>query len=217
MPTYIALLDSKSAFDVVVHSNLMRRLYQIGMSDQSIIILDQLYENATSCVKWNGSISQEFNIEQGVRQGGAFSADLYKIYINPLLDFLASTGLGGHIGNINCCDPTCADDLAIVSNCPLELKMLIDITNEFSKMEAYTLQPTKSVILPVKTSKLVEIDETFWTINDNPMPIVTHSTHIGVNKSDCDTAKLTVEANTKKARRVTYSLMGTGLHGKKWT
>lgn len=37
------------------------------------------------------------------------SADLYKVYVNPLLDSLANIGLGGHIGNITCCAPTCAD------------------------------------------------------------------------------------------------------------
>ncbi|XP_063420597.1 uncharacterized protein LOC134705810 [Mytilus trossulus] len=47
LPTYIALLDGKSAFDVVVHSNLIRRLYQAGISDQSIILIDSLYKNAT--------------------------------------------------------------------------------------------------------------------------------------------------------------------------
>jgi hypothetical protein len=47
----------------------------------------------------NGQISEEFFIiEQGVRQGGALSADLYKVYINPLLDILSNSGLGGKIG-----------------------------------------------------------------------------------------------------------------------
>ncbi|CAC5388659.1 unnamed protein product [Mytilus coruscus] len=42
LPTYIALLDGKSAFDVVVHLNLLRRLYQTRISDQSIILIDSL-------------------------------------------------------------------------------------------------------------------------------------------------------------------------------
>jgi hypothetical protein len=46
---------------------------------------------------------QNFKIEQGVRQGGVLSADLYRLYINPLLNFLDDSGLGGKIGNINVC------------------------------------------------------------------------------------------------------------------
>ncbi|VDI31606.1 Hypothetical predicted protein [Mytilus galloprovincialis] len=183
LPTYIALLDGKSAFDVVVHSNLIRRLYQAGISDQSIILIDSLYKNATSCVKWRNNTSQIFEIEQGVRQGGAISADLYKLYVNPLLNILSGTGLGGHIGDIGCCAPTCADDVAIISNNPMELQMLIDIAANFSKREGYTLQPTKSVVIPISTStKSIEIDENYWNINKNPMPVVEHSTHIGIQK-----------------------------------
>ncbi|CAC5398025.1 unnamed protein product [Mytilus coruscus] len=68
-----------------------------------------------------------FEIEQGVRQGGPISADLYKLYVNPLLNILCETGLGGHIGDIGCYVPTCADDVTIISNNPLELQMLINI------------------------------------------------------------------------------------------
>jgi hypothetical protein len=138
------MLDGKSAFDVVIHANLIRILFQIGISKQSILLLQNLYQNAKSYIKWNGQISEEFFIiEQGFCQVGALSADLYKVYINPLLYILSNSGLGGTIGNINCCAPTCADDVALISNNPLELQSMIDIVVDFSKREGYLLQPTK--------------------------------------------------------------------------
>jgi hypothetical protein len=95
-PTYIGLLDGKSAIDVVVHANMIRRLFQIGFSKQSITLINNLYTNASSCIKWKNQISKSMiSIEQGVRQGGALSADLYKVYVNPLLDILSNSGLGG--------------------------------------------------------------------------------------------------------------------------
>jgi hypothetical protein len=36
----------------------------------------------SSQVKWNGYTSNNFNIKQGVRQGGVLSTHLYKSYIN---------------------------------------------------------------------------------------------------------------------------------------
>lgn len=214
LPTYLALIDSKSAFDVVVQANLIRRLYQVGFSHQSILIVQNLYRNASSCIKWNGCISTNFVIEQGIRQGGAISADLYKMYVNPLLNILCNTGLGGHIGNINCCASTCADDLALVSNNPVELQMMIDITADFSRREGYMLQPAKSVVIPINTSKPIEIEKDFWTVKNKPMPVVTKSSHIGIQKCQNNSAQLTVEENIKKARRTVYSLMGTGFHGR---
>ena len=132
--------------------------------------------------------------------------------MNPLLDILSQTGLGGHIGDINCCAPTCADDVALISNNPLELQMLIDIVVNYSRREGYTLQPAKSVILPVKSSKSVDMGSEFWTINNNYMPVVSTTTHIGIHRCDQDSAKLTVNENIKKSRRTTYSLMGSGFH-----
>lgn len=213
MPTYIAFLDSKAAFDVVIHANLIRRLFQTGFTYQSILMIESLYDNATSCVKWKGQFSEKFKIEQGVRQGGAMSADLYKVYVNPLLDSLANIGLGGHIGNIYCCAPTCADDVALISNNPVELQMMINIAANFSRQEGYMLQPTKSVVLPIKSTKTVNMGSEFWSINGNHMPVVANTAHIGIQKSEKSSVKLTVEENIKKARRTLYSLMGTGLHG----
>ena len=70
--------------------------------------------------------------------------------INPLLNILSSTGLGGKIGNVNCCAPTCADDVALIANNPLDIQTMADIAVDFSKREGYLLQPMKSVVLPVK-------------------------------------------------------------------
>jgi hypothetical protein len=53
-------------------------------------------------------------------KGGVLSADLYKLYINPLLNFPDDSGLGGKIGNINVCAPTCADDVAFIAYNPLD-------------------------------------------------------------------------------------------------
>ena len=70
--------------------------------------------------------------------------------INPLLNILSSTGLGGKIGIVNCCAPTCADDVALIANNPLDIQTMADIAVDFSKREGYLLQPMKSVVLPVK-------------------------------------------------------------------
>ena len=85
-PTYIGLLDGNSAFDVVVHANIIRRLFQIGFSKQSITLIKNLYTNANSCIKLKNQLTKSMiSIEQRVRQCGALSADLYKVYVNPLM------------------------------------------------------------------------------------------------------------------------------------
>jgi len=58
----------------------------------------QLHQNATTVISWNGELSQPFPVEQGVRQGGAISTDVYNIYIDPFLVTIEDNHLA-HIGD----------------------------------------------------------------------------------------------------------------------
>ena len=61
-------------------------------------------------------MSDSFNIKQGVRQGGVLSTFLYQIYNNTLLKDLQKDNLGFSIGNTYVGCPTCADDIALLSD-----------------------------------------------------------------------------------------------------
>jgi hypothetical protein len=50
LPVYIAMLNGNSAFDVVIHPNLIRRLFQFGISKQSILLLQNVYQNGNTSV-----------------------------------------------------------------------------------------------------------------------------------------------------------------------
>ena len=83
----IVLLDAKSVFDVVNTDHLLRRLYQIGINAKTWNIIHSLHDNADSAVKWNGNIWILQHI-WGSTTRGILSADLYKVYVNPLLERL---------------------------------------------------------------------------------------------------------------------------------
>jgi hypothetical protein len=57
-------------------------------------------QGAETSVKWKGTAMDPFAVSQGVRQGGVLSTDLYKLYINPLLDQIEDSGIGMQIGTI---------------------------------------------------------------------------------------------------------------------
>lgn len=44
-PMYMAFPDAKSAFDVVVHPNLIRKLYNSGIKDHKWLLIKSLPEN----------------------------------------------------------------------------------------------------------------------------------------------------------------------------
>lgn len=49
--TIFVMLDAKSTFDVVKHSSLIRKLFHMGLTTKEILMIDDLYKNAKSCVK----------------------------------------------------------------------------------------------------------------------------------------------------------------------
>ena len=69
MPAYIALLNAKSAFDVVSHQSLMRKLFHIGIEGNLWTLISSLHQDTKSAAKWQGQISEKFRVEQGAGQG----------------------------------------------------------------------------------------------------------------------------------------------------
>jgi len=61
----IILLDAKAAFDKVIDSHMLRRVYQAGIDDKHWVLIKSLHENAVSSVKWAGQKSEPFEVNQG--------------------------------------------------------------------------------------------------------------------------------------------------------
>ena len=134
-----------------------------------------MYKRSHFCVfkgvKWQGQISEKFRVDQGVRQGGILSADLYKVYGDSLLDRLSMARNATRIGPVICMAPTCADDRAVGAEV---LQSLLDIGIDNSKMERYILQPVKSLSLEIlnKLRRCSRESNTTWDLDGVQMPKV---------------------------------------------
>ena len=153
-------------------------------------------------------------MEQGVRQSGILSTDLFKVYNDGLLDRLTIAENATRIGPIICVAPTCADDCTVGADGPGILQSLLDIGVDHSKIERYILQPVKSVVLEIlnKLRRNREKSSNSWDLDGTKMPTVEKAMHVGICRS-ADTDETAVAENVKKARRTMYSLMSAGLHG----
>ena len=79
-------------------------------------MINSLHSSARTVIRWEGQLSDVFGEGHDVRQGGIMSTDLYKVYVNPLLDRLDDIFQGAMIGEVRCAAPSCADDVANVSS-----------------------------------------------------------------------------------------------------
>ena len=158
-PVYIAFLDAKSAFDVVVNEILMRKVYLSGVKPSTWRLINEIHIDSHSAINWNGNVSRKFEIKQGVKQGGLLSADLFKVYSNDTFETLINTNVGGTIGDINVCAPGCADDVAVQSNNPHDLQILVNGSKLNSDTHRCILQPQKKCSRETRTKKFTNTSE----------------------------------------------------------
>ena len=59
-----ASLDAKKAFDVVYKNAMLHKLFYDGLDPCLWNLMFEQYKNASSRVKWNGSFSRTFDLEQ---------------------------------------------------------------------------------------------------------------------------------------------------------
>ncbi|CAC5367675.1 unnamed protein product [Mytilus coruscus] len=195
---------------------LLRKVYISGTDPSSWLLIDEIHKNTESRIKWSTEISEKFPVLQGVKQGGLLSADLYKVYIEDLLNTFENTTSGCEIGETLINAVACADDVAIVSENPHDLQYLVNIAAQYSEDHHYLLQPLKSVVLQVQPSNRKKPDDPVCiSINNNTMPVTDKSPHLGILRSTTSqkTQDATVEQNITKSRRAAYSLMSAGMHG----
>ena len=209
-PVYAAALDAQKAFDVVNHNILKEKLHLAGIHGSYWLLFDDLYSNVTESVKWQGELSRNFYTLQGVRQGAVTSTGLYKLYINQLLRQLESADLGLSIGTIYIGTPTCADDQLLLASTQTDLQAMISHCHGYSKIHGYNLHPEKSTVTRIINTGN---QQPTWSLGDNNMPETDHFNHLGlVWKEGCITPN--IPDRIQVARRTSYALMGTGVHGK---
>jgi endonuclease/exonuclease/phosphatase family metal-dependent hydrolase len=214
---FLTTLDATKAFDVVSHESLFRKLYLDGVEGDMLLMLQEIYRDPETKVKWKGQLSTPFQIHQGVRQGSPLSTTLYKRYNNRLLDELQHSGYGFAWGSIPCPAPTCADDVAILSSNAGDQQALIDQVDMYSKRERYQINANKSATISYIPSRaaskqLLEGEDIFF-LDGKEIPVMDVTTHLGVQRDNTNSSQSTIENNLGLSRRTLYALMGSGLHG----
>ena len=203
-------VDASKAFDVVWYSSMLRRLFYTGVGGNNWSIINKMYQNMNSKVKWDGNISKSFDEQQGVRHGGIVSPELYKVFINPLLEFYKTNNLGFKIGSIHIGSPTYADDIVLLSKSQQELQTMLSSQEQFANDERYIISKGKTKIMLFSKKPIGDIPENF-TLHDQLMENVKSYTHIGIERKPC--SQDVAETRIKTARRTSYALMGAGMHG----
>ena len=113
---YSAFIDFKKAFDFVVRDVLWFKLIQNGVRGKILNIIQSMYRNIKSRIKFNNNLSNEFSSYIGVRQGECLLPFLFSMYINDLENELMQNGVDGiDLGMLKLYLLLYADDIVIFS------------------------------------------------------------------------------------------------------
>jgi len=69
LDTYVCFVDFSKAFDSVNHSFLWHKIMVAGISGNMLQTIKSMYSNLKSCIRLNGTLTNWFSTDLGVRQG----------------------------------------------------------------------------------------------------------------------------------------------------
>jgi hypothetical protein len=190
---------------------MLTYLYQHGITGTLWNIFRNMYTDIKSCVKWQGMLSESFKEDQGIRQGGLSSTDLFKVKSNDLLNRASSHPLGYKIGITPVSAPTTADDTALVTSSQLGAQVLTGIAQQDAQMQRYNFNEDKSKVMVI--NQRTKCSEPQIKLNGKALQCTNQERHLGVERSITNKATATIECRVKEARRAMYRLAGAGMYG----
>ena len=150
----------------------MQKILQIcGVPQELSVLVRQLYTDTRSAVRLTSSLSEEFTIETGVKQGCVIAPDLFSCVIDHLMRRLLSRcSLGIQLGEYQLTDLDYADCFAIIapSACVLQEALMtlqeeanlvgMQISLPKTKLMAITLNPTNHLPLKICNTEVLFVD-----------------------------------------------------------
>ena len=123
------------------------KLLHRNMSPLILRLLIYMYTNQELQVKWSGSMSDKFNVSNGVKQGGVVSPILFAVYMDDLLLSLEQNGVGCHMGEHFTGALAFADDLTLISPTRHGLKEMVSICEDYASEHDIKFNGSKSQLL----------------------------------------------------------------------
>ena len=151
---YIAFLDLEKAFDCISRKKIWCLLRERNVGKKITNAIESMYKVNQNYVRIHGMQSQEFNSEQGLRQGSVLSPILFNIVMDQVMKesrerskklFIGYTNMQ-RVGISEC---AFADDLAIFANSQKALQQNLDIWNSVLKSKNMKTNTEKSKVMVI--------------------------------------------------------------------
>ena len=117
--------------------------------------------------------------------------------------------VGVSIGHIDCCAPTCADDVALLAATIILLQILASVVFYYICREHYTINALKSAEVVLNDASTT--DEGTVMLGDDGIDQSPSEVHLGVDRNA--KGQVDIAARVQTGRRTMYAMMGAGAFG----
>ena len=125
--------------------------------------LYSIYSNQTCTVRWGSSVSNSFQVKNGVRQGAVLSPILFCIYIDKLIKHLRASTIGCQLNGVYMGIWVYADDIILLAPCRSGLQQMTTICERYA--DIYDLKFSTNVYVVKSKTKCVIFSKTVIDVN----------------------------------------------------
>ncbi len=143
------LIDASKAFDQVNYCKRFHILINRGFNPMYSRLLLNMYTNQKLRFRRNSEFSELFSVTNDLKQGGVISPMLFCVYIDSLLNELANSDLGCHMGGVFAGAFGYADDLKL-----LALHQMALICETYKQKFDVSFNYTEHIMLSLQTHVL---------------------------------------------------------------
>ena len=165
------------------------------------------YKYSKAKVKLDNQLSEEFDIKEGVKQGGILSPYLFNFFMNELLEESDRLNQGAAIGNLNISLISYCDDLIILSPLVKHVNRILNLCSEYAGK-------WKLIFNTNKCNWYVhgnfQVSNPKFTLNQIPLKQVDNLIHLGLPIGNQKHVEEFFCENFKKVERSFYSLYSLG-------
>src|SRR5579872_3218943 len=176
------------------HYNIPRKLTSM---------IQNLYSQAASAVRFGCDISDWFHQTVGVRQGCVLSPDLFNLFLEHVLSEALEAYEGGalmngrHVSNLRF-----ADDIDLMGETVVDAQDLLDAVQDSSRRHGLEINREKTkIMLVAKESRDITI-----SINDQKLEQVSHFKYLGTEVTQENSSLTDIRCRTAQALATTSNL-----------
>ena len=140
----MAFLDLAKAFDAISHDLFAKGLMRLGVQDQFIKVVEDLYRGATTTFATGDGQTRQMKINQEVRQGEPLSSVVFNGCMDRMFCILERDGRGWRNGETVITALGYADDTAVLSDSREGLEKNLPLAKTYCDQVGLRLNVTKA-------------------------------------------------------------------------